>query len=255
MGISLLAGCTSMGIDHPVLRDSIDYGRPEQVRLCVYLDDGITAEEANRLLAAWSDEAAIYNLYVTPVSYRHLSRVGFFHDQILRQVDEIPLGPSCDRILYFVNANAGDVAYGLASATLGLPEVLGEVDDPTLTHGYVLARIASAVQLVMTPLSVTEHELFHLLGCPAHFNMPDCYSRVRQLKLAEAQLTSRGYFARAGEAPFYPTFASGTRGMLLLRSQVNSYSATAQGPDDTAFGFDQFEGSAAVTSGHLLVSR
>ena len=242
-----------MGIDHPALRDSIDYGKPEQVRLCVYLDDGLTPDDANRLLESWNEEARIYKLYLVPVSYDHMSRTGFFHQQIISQVTQIPLGPSCDRILYFVNADLGDVAYGIASVTIGLPQVLGEVDDPTLTHGYVLARVASLVQLAMTPARVTEHELFHLLGCPAHFNMPDCYSRVSKLKLAKQQLERRGYYARAGERPFYPTFASGSGGMLLLRSQVNSYSAAYRGAMETSFeeSFDRF---APVTSGHTLLS-
>jgi hypothetical protein len=216
-------GCTSMGIDHPALRDSINFGPPEKVRLCVYLDDGVTPADAVSLLDSWNDQARIYNLYVEPVSFDHMSRAGFFHQQILDQISRIPLGPSCDRVLYFVNRNLGDAAYGLAAMSIGMPEVLGEVDDPTLTHGYVVARRATVNQLVMTPSSVTQHELFHLLGCPAHYDMPDCYHRIHDLKLAEAKLRDRGYFEEKGEQPFYPTFASGSEGMLLSRAQVNHY--------------------------------
>jgi hypothetical protein len=218
-----ISGCTSMGLDHPELRDSINFGPPEKVRLCVYLDDGLTRADAVSLLDSWNNEADIYNLYLEPVSFHHMSRAGFFHDQILDQVSRIPLGPSCDRVLYFVNRNLGDVIYGLASLSIGLPEILGEVDDPTLTHGYVVARRASVNQLVMTPSSVTEHELFHLLGCPSHFDMPDCYRRIHNLKLAEEKLRASGYFKQVGEQPFYPTFASGTDGMLVSRTQVNYY--------------------------------
>ena len=217
-------GCTSMGFDHPALRDSYDYGPRQDVRLCVYLDDGLGQDDALALLDSWNSQAQVYDLYLKPVSFDHMSRAGFTHDQILQQVSQIPLGPSCDRVLYFVNRNLGDFAYGVVSTAIGIPEILGEVDDPTLTHGFVVARRATVNQLVMTPSGVTEHELFHLLGCPEHFNMPDCYARIHNLKLAERQLAARGFFADNGEQPFYPTFASGSMGMLLSRAQVNSYS-------------------------------
>lgn len=219
----LLSACTSMGIDHPALRDSINYGPRENVRLCVLLDDGITPRDANALLDSWNAEAAIYNLYLEPVSFRRLPRAGFFHSEILDQVSQIPLGKSCDRVLYFVNRNLGDVVYGLASTAIGVPEILGEVDDATLTHGYVVARRATLNQLIMSPSGVTEHELFHLLGCPNHFDMPDCYARIHDLKLAEEQLKSAGYFRSHGERPFYPTFASRTDSMLVSRAQVADY--------------------------------
>lgn len=221
--ILMVGGCTSMGFDHPQLRDSLDFGPQREVRMCVYLDDGITQEEASQLLDSWNEEASIYNLYVTPVSFEHLKRQGFFHWQILNQIEQIPVGPSCDRVLYFVNRNLADAAYGLASTAVGLPEVLGEVDDPTLTHGYVVARRASLNQVFMTPSSVTQHELFHLLGCPQHFDMPDCYKRIQSLKKVETKLSGRGYYEQQGEEPFYPTFASFTDSMLLSRAQVNGY--------------------------------
>lgn len=220
---AIVASCTSMGIDHPRLRDSIDYGPPENVRLCVLLDNGITRDDANTLLRSWNDEAKIYNLYLDPVSYQKFPREGFFHGEILDQVSQVPLGKSCDRILYFVNRNVADVAFGVISTTVGVPEVLGEVDDATLTHGYVVARRATLNQLIMSPSGVTQHELFHLLGCPEHFDMPDCYARIHNLKMAEEKLKAQGYFNSHGEQPFYPTFASRTDSMLVSRAQVSAY--------------------------------
>jgi hypothetical protein len=219
----VLPGCTSMGFDHPALRDRINYGPPQEIRLCVYLDDGITPREAQALLESWNEQARIYGLYVRPVSFAPLIREGFFHSSILEQVDQIPLGPSCDRVLYFVNRNAGDYAFGVVAATMGIPEILGEVDDPTLTHGYVVARRATINQIVMTPYGVTRHELFHLLGCPVHFDMPDCYRRIHDLKLAREKLQASGYFVKNHEEPFYPTYASRTHSMLVSREQVDRY--------------------------------
>jgi hypothetical protein len=125
--------------------------------------------------------------------------------------------------MYFVNRNFGDAVYGLLSIAAGMPEVLGEVDDATLTHGFVVARVASINQTFMSPRSVTEHELFHLLGCAKHFDMPECYRRIQSLKREEIKLADRGYFEERGEEPFYPTYASLTDSMLLSRAQVNGY--------------------------------
>jgi hypothetical protein len=217
------AGCTSMGLEHRALRDGMDFGPPEQVRMCVYLDDGITQQDATRLLDSWNDEASIYNLYIQPVSFEPLERDGFFHWQIMNQVRSIPLSPSCDRVMYFVNRDLGDMLWGLASLAVPLPEVLGEVDDDTLTHGFVFARTATPAQLVMTPSGVTRHELFHMFGCARHFDMPDCYRRIQSLKAEEVKLDSQGYYERVGESNFYPTFASPGDSMLLSRAQVNGY--------------------------------
>jgi hypothetical protein len=181
---TVLPGCTTMGFDHPALRESIDYGPPQVVSLCVYLDDGITQQDAQGLLDSWNDEAPLYELYVRPVSFTRMPRDGFFHTAILEQVNQIPLGPSCDRILYFVNRNAGDYAFGLVAAAMGVPEILGEVDDPTLTHGYVVARRASVNQMIMTPYDVTRHELFHLMGLlPADSRPKTCARKLAGLGL------------------------------------------------------------------------
>lgn len=216
-----------MGFDHPALRDSFDYGPPREVRVCVYLDDGISAQDAAELLHSWDDQASIYNLYIKPVSFEGLRREGFLHSQILGQVTRMPLPAECDRMLYFVNRNAGDALYGLVAAALGLPEVLGEVDDTTLTRGYVVARRATMNQLVLSPAHITEHELFHLLGCPAHFNMPDCYRRIQSLKAEEAKREHDGFYRKNGEPPFYPSFASGSYSMLVSRAEVNDYGGGA----------------------------
>jgi hypothetical protein len=78
--------------------------------------------------------------------------------------------------------------------------------------------------MFVTPAAaVTQHELFHMLGCPRHFDMSDCYRRIQSLKRVEAKLNARGYYDEQGETPFYPTFASLTDSMLISRSQVDAY--------------------------------
>lgn len=161
--LAALSGClfTAIGLEHEELRNSIDFGPPETVHLCVYLDTGITEKEARELLSSWETEAPKYRLTVQPVSFQPLARSGFFHTGIVRQIGSQPLAPNCDRKLYFVNRNVGDFLWGdLAAAALPLPEVLGEVDDATLTSGFVVATRLSVNQLFFSPYAVTRHELF-----------------------------------------------------------------------------------------------
>jgi len=127
-------------------------------------------------------------------------------------------------LIYFVNRNVGDYVYGLASISFGLPEILGEVDDGTLTRGYVVAKFGSPYQVVLTPKRVAQHEIYHLLGCPKHFDMPDCYRRIRDLKSVEERLEREKYYSKSGEKPFYTTYASRSDSMLISRAQVNAYS-------------------------------
>src|SRR5215472_12490967 len=56
------------------LRSTIDFGPPETVHLCVFLDQGITEARARELLSSWDSEAPKYGLTVEPVSFRPLAR-------------------------------------------------------------------------------------------------------------------------------------------------------------------------------------
>ncbi|HEY2107121.1 MAG TPA: hypothetical protein VGH29_15085 [Candidatus Binataceae bacterium] len=201
------------------------------MRLCVFLDDGVTESRARDLLSSWDSEEPRYALAVKPVSFQPLARGGFFHGSIVRQVGEQMLGPQCDRNLYFVGRNAGDFLWGdLAAVALPLPEVLGEVDDATLTSGFVVATAISFNQLLLSPYSVTRHEIYHLLGCKQHFDMPACYAEIAALKHRKRELMAEGFFSRIGEPPFYPTWDNLTDSMLVSRAAVNQVIAPDRFP-------------------------
>jgi hypothetical protein len=226
-----LSGCffTSIGLEHDALLSSFDFGPPQTVHLCVFLDDGITQSRARELLSSWDSEAPKYGLAVKPVSFRPLARSGFFHGSIVRQVESQMLGPDCDRNLYFVGRNAGDFLWGdLAAVALPLPEVLGEVDDETLTSGFVAATTISLNQLLLSPYTVTRHELYHLLGCKQHFDMPACYAEIAALKRRKRALVTDGFFRRVGEAPFYPTWDNLSDAMVVSRAAVNQLVAAGR---------------------------
>jgi hypothetical protein len=207
----LLTGCmTSMGHDDPAALARTSFGSRQTVNMCVYLDDGVTATDAQNLLQSWNDEAEKYNLFVNPVSYQHRKRSGFFYWEIMRDVESIPLKAPCDRVIYFANRSVGDFMYGLATIAIGVPEVLGYVDDQTLTHGFVYANVATPAQLLISPHNTTRHELYHLLGCGEHYNMPKCYEQISQLKTA------------ATGSDFFPTFENRQPLLLTTREQVNA---------------------------------
>jgi hypothetical protein len=219
-----LSGCffTSIGLDHPDLLKTIDFGPPQTLHLCVYLDEGVTESRARELLGSWDSEAPKYGLTIEPVSFQPLARSGFFHDAIVKQVQAQQLGPACDRKLYFVGRNVGDFVWGdLAPLAVPLPEVLGEVDDDTLTSGFVVATMLSFNQILMQPYSVTRHELYHLIGCKQHFDMPACYQEIAALKQRERDLVRNGFFDRVSEPPFYPTWDNLSDDMLVSRGAVN----------------------------------
>jgi hypothetical protein len=218
------SGCffTSIGLEHDALLHDIDFGPPQTVRLCVFLDDGISQQRARQLLSSWDSEAPKYGLTVEPVSFQPMARRGFFHGSIVKEVQARSLSPACDRKLYFVGRNAGDFLWGdLAALALPLPEVLGEVDDATLTSGFVVATAISPNQLLLSPYNVTRHELYHLLGCKQHFDMPACYREIAALKRRERQLLADGFFRRAREEPFYPTWDNLSNDMLVTRAAVS----------------------------------
>jgi len=237
-----LSGCffTSIGLEHDELRRSIDFGPPDTVRLCIFLDQGVTESRARELLSSWDGEAPKYALAVKPVSFQPLARSGFFHGSIVRQVGAQMLGPDCDRNLYFVGRNAGDFLWGdLAAVALPLPEVLGEVEDATLTSGFVVATAISPNQLLLSPYTVTRHEIYHLLGCKQHFDMPACYHEIATLKRRERQLRASGFFKRIGELPFYPTWNELTGEMFVSRAEINQTATLDRGEtpgEETALG-------------------
>jgi hypothetical protein len=45
-----ISACTMIGIDHPAMRQTMDFGPAQTVNFCVYLDEGVTPADADRLL-------------------------------------------------------------------------------------------------------------------------------------------------------------------------------------------------------------
>jgi hypothetical protein len=207
--VVLVTGCTSVGIHNQSAREKLDFGPPDSVALCLYVDDGISEEFARTMVdEAWRDEAPLYGLSVNVVKVAHWRRPAFEMNGIMGALLREPLRAPCDRILALIGRNVGDFVWSL----LGMPEVLGAVDDQTLTHGYAVARRVTINQVLMSPTSVTRHEIYHLLGCDEHFDMRHCYRQIQALK----------QWKRAHQSDFYPAWDAITKRMLVSRDAVNT---------------------------------
>jgi hypothetical protein len=230
-------------MDMPEVRAQTDFGPPETLRVCALLDDGISQRDAQETLADYwnQDEASKYNLSVKMVSYSSLPRSidQFFHWQIGHQVAIRQIPPGCDRMMYFVNRNALDVAWSVPEL-YGAPEVLGEVDDYTMTRGYVVDRIASLNQVLMspwfTPSKVARHETFHMIGCGHDLVMDQCYKHIAEAKWVENRLREAGCYEKSGVEEFFPSFShAGDGPILLTRAQANSILGLEKDPSFKSF--------------------
>jgi hypothetical protein len=207
----------------------MDFGPAEEVRFCVLLDEGVSRERAESLLQVWNEgEGQNYNLFVRPVSFATHQRKGFTASDIIDDLKQIPLQENCDRNIFFVGRNLGDVLYGLAALAVPLPEALGAVNSETLTHGYVVASLATPGQVLnelffLSRKDVTIHELYHFLGCEhSYTTMTDCYQQIHTLKTRYRELKNSGYYQQVGEAPFFPAPRLRGNRLGLTRQEVNA---------------------------------
>jgi hypothetical protein len=212
----VLSGCTAIGLHNAVARAQHDFGVPDTVRLCLYLDDGVSEGWGRALIAAaWREEGQLYGLNVTVASVTRWRRPAFTVDGILTAIQRKPLVDGCDRVFALVGRHAGDALWGLF-----LPEVLGAVNDETLTHGYAVVHRASINQILTSPTDVVRHELYHLLGCDTHFRMHRCYEQISRLKR----------WKQDNRSDFFPAWDLVRQQMLVSREAVNDRLRTASQP-------------------------
>ncbi len=221
----LVSGCTTtIGSHKPEALESFQFASqpPVELRICVYLDNGLSRESAEKLLRAWNEEeGAKYNVYVRPVTFKNKKRQGTFYGALKEETRQLAILPQCDRSLWFIGRNVSDYLYGLMTLVLPLPEILGYVDDETLTRGYVVAKIGSVGQAILSaPKDATIHEIYHLLGCYEHNEIEQCYQRINELKTTFLHLKASGYYARVGEPDFFPTYVGPGNVIVVTRKQI-----------------------------------
>jgi hypothetical protein len=208
LGIGL-AACTSMGLHNMPTRTAVDFGPPDSLSLCLLIDDGITEQLAREIIdEAWREEGNLYGLTIKVASVSRWPRPAFTVDGIMDALLREPLRAECDRVFALLGRHVGDFLWGL----VGLPEVLGAVDDNTLTHGYAVIQRASLNGVLMPPVGVVRHEIYHLLGCAEHFNMSGCYDQIAAMK----------HRKRMDGTDFFPAWDAINERALLSRDAVKA---------------------------------
>lgn len=184
---SIVIGCTTIGVHDRVAREQLHLAEEMRtVRLCAYLDDGISLKQAQTLLAdAWNADAEGIGIQWQIADAKPWSRTGFTYFTLREAVERLPLPPHCDRSMLFLGRHIGDVLWGLAAVVLPLPEVAGYVDNHAHLRGYVVATRATLLQVIwLTPASTLRHELYHMLGCDEALSLAPCYRVIQALKAA-----------------------------------------------------------------------
>jgi hypothetical protein len=225
VGIVLLcASCTFIGRWDQAAYEKHNWGPWKTVHVCVYRDPGVTEQEGNALLASWTDgEAAKYRLHLIAEDKGPLQLAGGWHNDLMDQVAHIPLSGNCDRVFYLASHNPGDYVYANLPLLVGVapPEVLGEVDGPTMTHGWAYVGSDSLLGvLLQSPKETVWHEFYHLVGgCPDQWffkhGMDACYDAIQWVK------------GLSGEDGFYPSWSDPTNNgdgngeIYTTRAEVN----------------------------------
>lgn len=118
----LITGCTSVGFHDAAMRQQLLESPvpPMTVKLCAYLDDGISEHEAQELLdAAWNpDEEQVGVSWAIVATYR-VSRPAFLYPSLKTEIDTWDVPLECDRVMLFVGRHAGDALDADADRTSG----------------------------------------------------------------------------------------------------------------------------------------
>ena len=205
--VLVLGACTSMGHQSQTSREQHDFGPPETLSVCLYVDNGISDDEARALVTeAWRDEAPLYGVDVKIAQIKRWPRPAARMEGIMAALRKEQLEAPCDRVLALIGRDLGDFMWSLLA-----PEYLGAVNTDTLTHGYAVARRASLNQLLSPPVEVTRHEIYHMLGCGKHNDMKRCYDQIALLKA----------WKRDHESDFFPAWDFQSGRVLASRDAVN----------------------------------
>src|SRR5260370_6718017 len=83
----VLSCSTDIGQPEPDVLATYNFGPPQEVKLCVYLDNGVSREQAENLLSSWQSDAQQYSLSVRPISFEPMHSSGFLYRECLCDVD------------------------------------------------------------------------------------------------------------------------------------------------------------------------
>jgi hypothetical protein len=232
-----MAGCTSIGIgDKSALnRDSVS--EPEVLRICIYKDVAVPDQRAEEIIGAITGEFALHGLQIEVPWIRPWQRPAFEMDGIIKDISTRPLESPCDRLFGVVGRDYRDFMWGLL-----MPEILGAVEDATLTKGYTVGEWGSLNQVLSfkSPAETAVHEAYHLLGCKHGLFANSCYKQVQDIrKVAQ-------YNRQQGQ-DFFPAVNLNGR-IFWTRADVDSFLGVDQRTANYSFSSERCDGIAELPS-------
>lgn len=184
----ILNHCFTVGFHNNELRNKIDFGDFQKLKVCVMYEKTINRNEVLELEKYWNEELQLYKINLEFSKIKPIERKGFWITDIINELYKYKLSTDCDRILYLVGREWSDIAFEIF--TLGLmfgigvkAEIQGAVEGDSNTRGYIKAKYISTLQLLFTsPKSTLVHEGYHLLGCDHALFKDDCYKKIQSIK-------------------------------------------------------------------------
>jgi hypothetical protein len=179
LSVGLLEGCTTIGIGDRADPNRGYTGEVEALRLCIYKDSNVSDASVNEIIGAVREEFSPFGLRVEVPWIRKWDRPAFEMQGILRDIAARPLECPCDRLFAIVGRDGRDFVWGLM-----MPEVLGAVEDDTLTKGYAVGSVGSLNQALsfQSPTDIAVHEAYHLLGCKHGLFADSCHHQVASIR-------------------------------------------------------------------------
>jgi hypothetical protein len=172
-----LTGCASPDRRADGGGDSIHFGPPLTLHLCVLKSVSLSAHRANAYIADVRSELEPYRITLE-VSWVHpWEQPGDRSTAILADLTQRPLEAPCDRLLALVDRTGTAFVSGLL-----LPELSGEVDRSTATHGYVVLAYTTPNPLFRRAEDASIAEFHELLGCTPAMSPTACDHRIAEVK-------------------------------------------------------------------------
>jgi hypothetical protein len=159
--------------------DRIHYGASLTLHVCVLKSVSLSLRRANAYLADVRNDLVPYRITLDVPWMRPWEQPGAGSAALLADLRARPLEAPCDRLLALADRTGTAFVSGLI-----LPEVAGEVDAATSTHGYVVLAYTAPNPLFRRAQNAEIEEFHALLGCTRSMSPNECDHRIAEVKAA-----------------------------------------------------------------------
>jgi len=174
----LLGACATPDAPGPAV-ESIHYGDRITLHLCVLKSVSLSLHRAEAYLAEVRNDLVPYRIALDTTWIRPWEQPGDGSAALLSDLSQRPLEAPCDRLLALATRTGTAFVSGLL-----LPQVAGEVDSATSTHGYIELAYTAPNPLFRRTETAAVLEFHALLGCTTSMSPNACDHRIAELKAA-----------------------------------------------------------------------